>query len=106
MLQRNTELRLASVQIDRSGDNAKTPALLIQTAQNVSVTGCAVTTVIPTPETPTTAVVFQDITGDCQITSNRFIGIVSFYGDPDGIPNPDMLQQLDPLVQEEPAAPR
>jgi hypothetical protein len=51
--------------------------------------GCEVMAVMPT-----SAVVFQDITGNCQVAHNRFVGVVSFYGDPAGVPTTDLLFQL------------
>jgi photosystem II stability/assembly factor-like uncharacterized protein len=89
LLEKNGEVRLAAVWIDRSRNQAKTPCLRIAGAQSVSVTGCEVTAVMPT-----SAVVFQDITGDCQVAHNRFVGVVSFYGDPAGVPTSALLRQL------------
>jgi hypothetical protein len=43
---------------------------------------------------PSLAVVFQDITGDCQVAHNRFLGVVSFYGDPAGAPTFGLLLGL------------
>ena len=94
VLEKNTELRLAAVQIERSRNQAKTPCLRIAGARRVSVTGCEVISAMPS-----TAVVFEDITGDCQVAHNRFVGVVSFYGDPAGIPNDDLLRQLAALPQ-------
>jgi hypothetical protein len=86
LLEKNTEVRLAAVQIDRSRDQARTPCLRIAGAQRVSVTGCEVTAALPTPAVVTSAVVFEDITGDCRVAHNRFVGVVSFYGDPASVP--------------------
>jgi photosystem II stability/assembly factor-like uncharacterized protein len=89
VLQKNDEVRLAAVRIDRSRNQANTPCLRIAGAQAVSITGCEVTAMMPS-----SAVVFQDITGNCQVVHNRFVGVVSFYGDPPGLPTPGLLRQL------------
>lgn len=95
VLQKNEEVRLASVQIDRPGERAKTPALRVVGADRLSMSGCGVTTAMPT-----TAAVFQDIGGDCRIVQNRFVGIVSFYGDAAGVPTEDVLRKLMALNKE------
>ena len=89
VLQKNEEVRLASVQIDRPREKTKTPALRVAGAERLSMTGCALTTPMPT-----TAAVFQEISGDCRIVQNRFVGIVSFYGDAAGVPTDDVLAKL------------
>jgi photosystem II stability/assembly factor-like uncharacterized protein len=89
LLEKNAETRLSAVQIDRSRDQARTPCLRIAGAQRVSMTGCEVTAATPT----TLAVVFEDVTGDCQVEHNRFVGIVSFYGDP-AVPTIPLLRGL------------
>lgn len=89
LLEENGEVRLAAVRIDRSRNQATTPCLRIAGAQSVSVMGCEVLAVMPT-----SAVVFQDITGDCQVAHNRFVGVVSFYGDPAGAPSIGLLRVL------------
>jgi photosystem II stability/assembly factor-like uncharacterized protein len=89
VLQKNTEVRLANVSFDRSRNQAKTAALRILATQRLSMTGCEVLT-----QMPTVAAMFQDISGDCRITANRFVGLVSFYGDTSGIPSPNLLSQL------------
>ena len=93
-LQKNEEVRLASVQIDRPREKAKTPALRVVGADRLSMTGCAVTTPMPT-----VAAVFQGIAGDCRIVMNRFVGIVSFYGELASVPNEDLLRQLMQLTK-------
>ena len=95
VLQESEEVRLAAVQIDRPRGGAKTPALRIARAERVSVTGCVVTAAMPS-----TAAVFQDIGGDCRIAQNRFVGIVSFYGDVAGVPTEDVLRKLMALNKE------
>jgi hypothetical protein len=92
VFQKNGEVRLASVQIDRPRDNSRIAALNIAGAERVSVTGCAVTVAMPA-----VAAVFQDIGGDCRIVQNRFVGIVSFYGDAAGVPTDDVLRKLSSL---------
>jgi hypothetical protein len=74
-LESNQEVRLASVQIDHRSPR---PCWRIAGAQRVSMTGCEITAVGPN----TAAVVCENITGDCQVERNRFVGVVSFYGDP------------------------
>jgi hypothetical protein len=87
MLEQNNEVRLTAVQIDR---RAQTPCLRIVGAQRVSMSGCEIRAVGPT----TPAVVFEEINGDCQVAHNRFVGVVSFYGDPAGVPTNSVLQEL------------
>lgn len=89
LLQKNGEVRLASVQIDRPRERAKTPALRVLGADRLAMTGCAVTTTMPT-----VAAVFDDIGGDCRIVQNRFVGIVSFYGELAGVPDEALLRKL------------
>jgi len=95
VLQKNEEVRLASVQIERPGEKVKAPALRIAGADRVSMTGCVVNAVMPS-----TAVVFQDIVGDCRIVQNRFVGVVSFYGDAAGVPTEDVVRKLVALNKE------
>ena len=95
VLQKNEEVRLASVQIERPGDKVKAPALRIAGADRVSMTACVVNAAMPS-----TAAVFQDIGGDCRIVQNRFVGIVSFYGDAAGVPTADLLRKLMALNKE------
>jgi photosystem II stability/assembly factor-like uncharacterized protein len=94
LLERNNEVRLTAVHIDRSRNPAQTPCLRIAGAQRVSVSGCEVIAVMPA-----SAVVFEDINGDCQVGHNRFVGMVSFYGDPAGIPTNDLLFRLADISQ-------
>ncbi len=89
VLQKNGEVRLASVQIDLPRERARTPALRVLGADRLGMTGCAVTTIMPT-----VAAVFQDIGGDCRIVQNRFVGIVSFYGELAGVPDEALLRRL------------
>jgi hypothetical protein len=91
VLQKNAELRLASVQIDRphGATTPPTAALRVVGADHFSMTGCAVTTPMPA-----VAAVFQNISGDCRIVNNRFVGIVSFYGDLTNVPDPALQQRL------------
>jgi hypothetical protein len=88
-LQKNSEVRLANVTFDRSRNQAKSAALRIQGTQRLAMTGCQVLT-----QMPTVAAMFQDIAADCRILQNRFVGLVSFYGDATGIPSPGLLRQL------------
>jgi photosystem II stability/assembly factor-like uncharacterized protein len=89
LLEKNVEVRVAAVQIDRAGDAARIPCLRIAGAQRVSLTGSDITAA-----TPAAAVVFDDIAGDCEVAHNRLIGVVSFYGDPAGVPDPALLLRL------------
>jgi hypothetical protein len=88
-LERNTEVRLANVQLDRSQNAAKSAALNITGAASVTVTGCELLTLMPSM-----AAMFQDITGPCGITGNRFVGLVSFYGESSGAPTQDLVTKL------------
>jgi hypothetical protein len=53
------------------------------------VTDCELLT-----QTPSMAALFQDITGPCRITGNRFGGLVSFYGPSSGAPTQDVVIRL------------
>jgi photosystem II stability/assembly factor-like uncharacterized protein len=86
--QKNVEVRLSNLVFDHSRNAAKAAALSIVGAQSASVTGCEILTVLPAM-----AAMFQDITGTCRVMTNRFVGLVSFYGDGTGI-TPDMIQKI------------
>jgi hypothetical protein len=89
MFQKNIEVRVASILLDRSKNAKNVAALSVVDAQSVSVTGCEILT------TPTTmAAMFQDIRGDCRIAQNRFLGRVSFYGESRDVPKPAQLAGL------------
>ena len=89
VLEKNTEVRVANVRFDRSQSEAKSPVLNVTAAESVSVTGCEVLT-----QMPGTAALFQDITGPCRISENRFVGLVSFYGESPDAPSPDLVAKL------------
>ena len=89
LFQRNAEVRLARVQLDRSESDSRTPALNVVGAQTVNVTGCEILA-----RMPLSAAMFQDIEGDCRIVENRFVGAVSFYGVTEEPPTPDLLRAL------------
>ena len=79
-LEKNAEVRLANVRFESPREAAGFAALSVAGAQSVSVTGCEILTSLPSM-----AAVFQDITGGCRIVQNRFVGLVSFYGESAGI---------------------
>ncbi len=89
LLQKNTQVRLSNVSFDRGQEQAKAAALRVIGTQRLTMTDCEVLATLPG-----VAAMFQDISGDCRIAQNRFVGLVSFYGDPSGIPSPDLLRQL------------
>jgi photosystem II stability/assembly factor-like uncharacterized protein len=89
LFQKNDELRIANVLFDRSGNASRAAALNVVAGQSVSVTGCEILT-----KPPTMAAMFQDIDGVCRIAQNRFVGLVSFYGDSLEPPTPDLLRRL------------
>jgi photosystem II stability/assembly factor-like uncharacterized protein len=88
LLRKNGEVRLTNVLFDRSHNTAQTAALSILGAQSVSVTGCEILT-----QLPTMAALFQDIDGACRVMQNRFVGLVSFYGE-GGVLSPDVMRKL------------
>jgi len=88
LFQKNTEVRIANVQFDRSTSQAKSAALSVLGAQTVSLIACEILTRLPTM-----AAVFQDIEGVCRVLNNRFVGLVSFYGE-SGVPSPALLKAL------------
>lgn len=88
-LEKNGEVRVAQVDIERLNVDAKAVALRIQAVQRVSVTGCTIA-----GATPAVALTVQDLSGDCHVKDNRFGGIVNFYGDPPGVINTDQLTRL------------
>jgi photosystem II stability/assembly factor-like uncharacterized protein len=92
LLVKNGEVRLATVDIERANIDAKAQALRIIDAQRVSVIGCTIAGAMPA-----VAITLQGLSGDCQITQNRFSGIVNFYGDPPGVLNTDQLSKLSSL---------
>ena len=89
LLQKNGEVRLANVLLDRSRNAAKAAALSILGAESVSVTGCQILAKLPTM-----AAIFQDIGRACRVVQNRFTGLVSFYGESSGVPAPDLMRKL------------
>lgn len=95
VLQKNEDVRLASVQIDRPREKAKTSALRVAGADRLGITGCAVMTPMPA-----VAAVFEDIRGDCRILQNRFVGIVSFYGPVADVPEDALLRKLLQLTKD------
>jgi photosystem II stability/assembly factor-like uncharacterized protein len=89
LFRKNNEVRLANVLFDRSGDISRAAAVTVVSAQSVSMTGCEILT-----RFPSTAAMFQDINGACRVIQNRFVGLVSFYGDTEEPPAPDLLRLL------------
>ena len=89
LFQRNDEMRLGNVRYDRVGDAAPPAAVTVIGARIVSVTGCEFLA-----RMPATAAMFQGIEGVCRVVRNRFVGLVSFYGDTDEVPGPDLLRTL------------
>ena len=88
-LEKNGEVRVAAVDIERLNSDAKSVALRIVAAQRVDVTGCTITGTMPA-----VALTLQDLSGDCHVMDNHFAGIVNFYGDPPGVLNADQLGRL------------
>jgi photosystem II stability/assembly factor-like uncharacterized protein len=88
LFQKSDEVRVANILLDRPNP-AKIAALSIVSARSVSVTGCEILT-----KQPTMAVMFQDISGDCRVAQNRFVGRVSFYGESTDLPTLDQLVKL------------
>jgi photosystem II stability/assembly factor-like uncharacterized protein len=88
LLQKSDEVRVANVLFDRQNP-AKLAALSIVSARSVSVTGCEILT-----KQPTVAAMFQDITGDCRVAQNHFVGRVSFYGESTEVPKPEQMKAL------------
>ncbi len=86
--QKNDEVRLANLVLDHSRNAAKAAALSIVSAQSVSVTGCEILAVLPAM-----AALFQGITGTCRVLTNRFVGLVSFYGESVTL-TPDVMKKL------------
>ncbi|MDB6158431.1 MAG: hypothetical protein JWO04_2137 [Gammaproteobacteria bacterium] len=87
--EKNTEVHLTNVTFDRSQNAAKSAAVNVISAGSVSVTGCEILTTMPSM-----AALFQDITGTCRVTQNRFVGLVSFYGESIGAPTQDLVNKL------------
>jgi photosystem II stability/assembly factor-like uncharacterized protein len=88
LLRNNNEVRLDNVLLERLGDATGT-ALSIVGAHSVSVTGCEIVT-----QPQTMAAVFQEIIGTCRVIRNRFVGMVSFYGEITGGLTQDILLRL------------
>jgi photosystem II stability/assembly factor-like uncharacterized protein len=88
LFQKSDEVRVANILFDRQNP-AKAAALSVVAAQSVSVTGCEILT-----KQPTMAAMFQDISGDCRVAQNRFVGRVSFYGESKDVPTPDQMFKL------------
>jgi hypothetical protein len=78
LFQKNAEVRLANVVFDRSGNASRVAAVSVVSAESVTMSGCEILT-----RAPSMAAVFQGIEGVCRVIQNRFVGIVSFYGDTD-----------------------
>jgi photosystem II stability/assembly factor-like uncharacterized protein len=88
LLQKSDEVRVANVLFDRQIP-ARLAALSIVSVRSVSVTGCEILT-----KQPTMAAMFQDITGDCRVAQNHFVGRVSFYGESKEVPTPNQIGTL------------
>jgi photosystem II stability/assembly factor-like uncharacterized protein len=89
LLQKNDEVRLANVLFDRSANASRAAAVTVVAAQSVSMIGCEILT-----RFPTVAAMFEEIEGACRVLHNRFVGVVSFYGDTDEPVTPDLLGLL------------
>jgi photosystem II stability/assembly factor-like uncharacterized protein len=89
VLQKNDEARLANVQFDRAGEAVRAAAVSVLSGRSVSVTGCEIRTRLPTM-----AAMFQNIEGVCRVAQNRFVGVVSFYGETGEVPTAALLRQL------------
>ncbi|MGV8803590.1 MAG: DUF6519 domain-containing protein [Polaromonas sp.] len=89
LLTKNGEVSLRAIELTRQGSPGQPPALSIMGAENLSIRHCAIT---DTPQA--VAMTVQGVSGDCQITHNRFSGIVNFYGDAPGVLNDDQLRRL------------
>jgi hypothetical protein len=89
LFQKNNEIRLANVLFDRSGNASRAAAVSVVSAQSVTMTGCEILT-----RRPSVAVTFQGIDGVCRAVQNRFVGIVSFYGETDGPVTQELLRAL------------
>jgi photosystem II stability/assembly factor-like uncharacterized protein len=89
LLRKNREARLANVLFDRSNGDPRGAAIAVISAQSVSMTGCEILA-----RMPAMAAMFEDITGVCRVMQNRFVGLVSFYGESDGAPSPDLVAAL------------
>jgi len=88
-LEKNGEVRVATVDIERLNADAKSTALRIIAAERVSVTGCTISGSVTA-----VALSLQALSGDCHVKDNRFAGIVNFYGEPPGVLNADQLGRL------------
>jgi hypothetical protein len=58
-------------------------------ARSVSMMGCEILA-----RMPATAAMFDSIASDCRVMQNRFVGLVSFYGESEGPPDPGMVRRL------------
>jgi hypothetical protein len=89
LLRKNGEVQLARVLFDRSNGDPRGAALAVISTHSVHLTGCEISA-----RMPAMAAMFNDIEGVCRVMQNRFFGLVSFYGESDGPPDPQLVEAL------------
>jgi hypothetical protein len=82
------EVRLSGISLARSTSQGSDPLLRVSGAKRLDVTGCEIGLAVPA------SAVFENITGECHISSSRFAGTVSFYGVPGGDRSEALIRQL------------
>ena len=89
VFQKNDEMRLANVRLDRVGEGVRSAAVNVVSGRTVSITGCEILATLPSM-----ALMIQDIQSICRVTQNRFVGVVSFYGETTAIPGAALVRRL------------
>jgi hypothetical protein len=88
-LERNRDLRISNLELDRSRNRARNAALRVAGVERLVMTDCEIGAMMPDM-----AAMFDAVASECRVARNRFDGIVSFYGDAEGPASPDVLGRL------------